>query len=160
MDIELEPAYGCPDETALLFSEYTSLLTEIDGSFQQYLELQNYSEELANPQKKYSPPDGRLYLARCDGKLAGCIALKKIDALSCEMKRLYVRPQFRGSHIGSVLVRRIIEDARSIGYERMMLDTFPSLKSAIQLYKKYGFHEIPCYNNNPMKDALYMQLDL
>lgn len=136
------------------------MLTENDSSFSRYLELQGYSEELKHPQEKYGPPDGRLYLAYCGGMLAGCIALKKIDAHSCELKRLYIRPQFRGKRIGSLLVEQIIEDARHIGYTYMLLDTLPFLKSAIRLYKKYGFQETNCYNNNPMENALYMKLEL
>lgn len=95
---------------------------EGDSSFQKYLEIQNYDEELAHLETKYGLPYGRLYLAYDDEKLAGCIGLRKIDAQSCEMKRLYVRPAFRGKQIGSQLVKRIIADAREIGYAHMRLD--------------------------------------
>ena len=76
------------------------------------------------------------------------------------MKRLYVRPLFRGKHMGDYLVRKIIEDAKEIGYKHMLLDTLPFLKTAIHMYQKYGFYEIPCYNNSPMDTTIYMRLDL
>lgn len=95
-----------------------------------------------------------------EGELAGCIGLRKIDETNCEMKRLYVRPQFRGKHIGEYLVRRIIEEAKIIGYSYMLLDTLPFLQSAIHMYKKYGFYEISGYNDSPMDTSIYMKLDL
>ena len=76
------------------------------------------------------------------------------------MKRLYVRPQFRGKHIGKALADRIIEDAEEIGYASMLLDTLPFLKSAILLYRELGFYEIPAYNDSPMENAIYMRRDL
>ena len=92
--------------------------------------------------------------------LAGCIGLRKIDDFNCEMKRLYVRPYFRGKHIGDYLVRKIIDDAKKIGYKHMLLDTLPFLKNAIHMYKKYGFYEISCYNDSPLETTVYMKLDL
>ncbi len=76
------------------------------------------------------------------------------------MKRLYVRPKFRGKHIGNLLIQRIISDAREIGYAHMLLDTLPFLQSAVHMYKKYGFYEIPSYNDSPMDSSIYMKLDL
>lgn len=76
------------------------------------------------------------------------------------MKRLYVRPEFRGNKIGYILIRQIINDAKEIGYRHMLLDTLPFLKSAIYMYKKIGFYEIPCYNNSPMSSSIYMKLNL
>ena len=136
------------------------MLIKGDATFKKYLEIQNYDEELTHLTKKYGLPDGRLYLAYYAGKLAGCIGLKKIDKDVCEMKRLYVRPDFRGKHIGNKLAEQIITDAKNIGYLYMVLDTLPYLKSAIYMYKKLGFYEIPSYNNNPMDTAIYMKLDL
>lgn len=160
MNIELVSAYNHKDEVKILFSEYTDMLIEEDGSFKEYLEIQNYDEELEHLENKYGLPYGRLYLAYYEEKLAGCIGLRKIDELSCEMKRLYVRPQFRGKHIGDYLVKQIVEDAKLIGYSHMMLDTLPFLKSAMHMYKKYGFYEISSYNNSPMDTSIYMRLDL
>ena len=99
-------------------------------------------------------------MAYFDEELAGCIGLKKIDETNCEMKRLYVRPQFRGKQIGNVLVRRIIDDAKEIGYHIMLLDTLPFLESALHMYQKFGFYEIESYNDSPMENSIYMKLEL
>ncbi len=160
MALELVLAYERKQQVCQLFSEYTDMLIEGDASFQQYLTIQNYQEELKHLEKKYGLPEGRLYLAYDDSELAGCIGLKKIDEENCEMKRLYVRPQLRGRNIGDFLVRQIIWDAKDIGYRHMLLDTLPFLKNAIHLYEKYGFQETECYNNSPMASSIYMKLDL
>lgn len=136
------------------------MMLEGDPSFQQYLNIQHYDEEVEHLETKYGKPDGRLYLAYCDDKVAGCIGLRKIDGQNCEMKRLYVRPQFRGNHIGDQLIRTIIEDSRQIGYSHMLLDTLPFLKKAIHIYRMYGFYEIDSYNDSPMDTCIYMRLDL
>ena len=90
----------------------------------------------------------------------GCIGLKKIDDENCEMKRLYVRPEFRGYKSANKLVEIIISDAKLIGYKSVLLDTLPFLEGAIHLYKKFGFYEIESYNNSPMENLIYMKLDL
>lgn len=160
MDITLHPAYDSIGELLSLFSEYTDMLLAEDPAFQAYLDLQDYREELRHPERKYGPPDGRLYLARCGGDPAGCIALRRLDGAACEMKRLYVRPVFRGRQVGSRLVRRVIDDAREIGYRSMLLDTLPFLESAIRLYRRFGFYDIPCYNDSPLDQTLFLRLDL
>lgn len=96
----------------------------------------------------------------CHEKLAGCIGLRRIDDQNCEMKRLYVRPEFRGMKLGDILVEKIIMEAKEIGYSCILLDTLPFLQSAIHLYKKYGFYEIESYNDSPMDTSIYMKLDL
>lgn len=158
--IKIVYAYNWAEEVSKLFTEYTAMLIEKDSSFQKYLDIQNYSEEMKHLENKYGLPDGRLYLVYCDEKLAGCIGLRKIDSQNCEMKRLYVRPQFRGWKIGNLLVEKIIDDAKKIGYSYMLLDTLPFLKSAIHMYKKYGFYEISSYNDRPMDTSIYMKLNL
>ena len=158
--IKLVPAYHYPKEVGILFSEYTDMLVSGDSSFQKYLDIQHYDEEIGHLEEKYGTPCGRLYLAYCGGGLAGCIGLRKIDEKNCEMKRLYVRPQFRGRQIGNRLISKIITDAKEIGYSHMLLDTLPFLKNAIYLYKKYGFYEIESYNDSPMETSIYMKLDL
>lgn len=160
MSIELFPAWDCKQEVRELFAEYTAMLAEGDSQFREYLAIQHYDEELEHLEAKYAPPHGRLYLVRCDGKTAGCIGLRRIDGQNCEMKRLYVRPSFRGKQIGEMLIRQVIEDARAIGYAHMLLDTLPFLRSALHLYQKYGFYEIPSYNDSPMETSIYMKLDL
>ncbi len=160
MELKIIPAYDFPNEIRILFSEYTKMLIAGDSSFQKYLELQNYDKELEHLDIKYGLPDGRLYIAFYNRELAGCIGLRKIDEWNCEMKRLYVRPAFRGKHIGSKLVQQIIKDAKDIGYSHMLLDTLPFLKSAINMYETIGFYEIPSYNDSPMTTSIYMKLDL
>ena len=160
MSIEIVSAYDHLTEIRELFREYTDMLVAEDPSFQEYLNIQHYDSELDHPADKYGLPWGRLLLALYSGAPAGCIALRRIDAQSCEMKRLYVRPEFRGKGIGSLLVQRIISDARAIGYRRMLLDTLPFLERAIQMYRDAGFREIPIYNDSPMSSAIYMRLYL
>jgi len=123
--------------------------------------FQGFEEELKTLPGKYSPPDGRLYLAADGGEIAGCIALRKIGDGVCEMKRLFVREKFRGRQIGRLLIERLIADAREIGYLQMRLDTFPpKMEKAVQLYESYGFREIPPYYENPNADVLFMELAL
>ena len=95
--VELTPGYDFPDEIRGLLSEYTGMLVRLDPDFQLYLNIQHYEDEVRDLTVKYGLPDGRLYLARVGGKAAGCIALRKLDEERCEMKRLYVRPAFRGT---------------------------------------------------------------
>ncbi|MCM1135156.1 MAG: GNAT family N-acetyltransferase [Clostridium sp.] len=160
MNIKIIPAYDYPQEVGGLFAEYTEMLIAGDSSFREYLAVQHYDEEVKRLDMKYGLPFGRLYLARCGEEAAGCVGLRKIDEQNCEMKRLYVRPQFRGRHIGERLVSQIIADAREIGYLHMLLDTLPFLESAIAMYKKHGFYEIDGYNDSPMESSIYMRLDL
>ena len=160
MGIEIVPAYHHLQETGRLFLEYTNMLIAGDVSFKKYLDIQNYDAELEHLERKYGKPYGRLYLAYCDGQAAGCIGLRKIDKQRCEMKRLYIRPPFRGKKIGEQLVQRIIEDAKEIGYSYMLLDTLPFLNAAICLYEKFGFYTIERYNDSPLDTSIYMKLDL
>lgn len=160
MDTKIVPAYTHPKEITALFSEYTDLLTKNDSAFRDYLVVQHYDEEINHPESKYGMPFGRLYLAYCGGEAAGCIGLRKIDEKNCEMKRLYVRPRFRGQKLGEQLVRKLIADAKEIGYSHMLLDTLPFLEKAIHMYRKFGFYTTDCYNDSPMRTSIYMKLDL
>jgi ribosomal protein S18 acetylase RimI-like enzyme len=121
--------------------------------------FQGFEEELASLPGKYAPPDGRLFLAKRAGAVAGCIALRRVDATSGEVKRLYVRPVFRGAGLGLVLARVVIDAARGIGYRRLVLDTLEQMKPARALYEALGFREIPAYYENPLPGAIYMALD-
>lgn len=123
--------------------------------------FQNFDKELAGLPGDYAPPEGRLMLAECEGELAGCVALHKLEPGVCEMKRLYLRPQFRGKGRGRALAERIIAEARQIGYRRMFLDTVePVMKDAVAMYRKLGFKEVAPYRANPIAGALYMELEL
>jgi ribosomal protein S18 acetylase RimI-like enzyme len=135
------------------------LFLEYEKSLGFSLCFQNFDKELAGLPGDYAPPSGRLFLATCDSQLAGCIALHKLADSICEMKRLYLRPQFRGRGLGRILVDRILTEARQIGYERMRLDTVePVMKDAVAMYRKIGFREIAPYCANPIPGALYMEL--
>jgi ribosomal protein S18 acetylase RimI-like enzyme len=123
--------------------------------------FQNFDKELAGLPGDYAPPEGRLLLVECEGQLAGCIALHKLDFAICEMKRLYLRPQFRGQGLGRRLAERIIAEGCQIGYQRMRLDTVePVMKDAVAMYRKLGFREIAPYRANPIAGAMYMELEL
>jgi len=123
--------------------------------------FQNFDKELADLPGEYAPPEGRLLLAEYAGQLAGCVALHKLDSNICEMKRLYLRPQFRGKGFGRILANRIIAEAQLIGYQRMRLDTVePVMKDAVAMYRKLGFKEIPAYRPNPNAGTIYMELRL
>ena len=123
--------------------------------------FQNFDKELADLPGDYAPPAGRLLLAEYEGQLAGCVALHKLEDDICEMKRLYLRPQFRGKGLGRALADRIIAEAREIGYQRMRLDTVePAMKDAVAMYQRIGFREIAPYCTNPIAGALYMELRL
>ncbi|MCI0664296.1 MAG: GNAT family N-acetyltransferase [Acidobacteria bacterium] len=122
--------------------------------------FQNFEHELANLPGDYIPPDGRLLIALIDGSTAGCIALRKLESGICEMKRLYVRPQFRGLQIGRALAEAVIAEARNIGYLRMRLDTLPSMKSAQKLYHSMGFKEISPYQSIEIEGTRFLELVL
>ena len=123
--------------------------------------FQNFDKELADLPGDYAPPEGRLFLAEYEGQVAGCVALHKLEPEVCEMKRLYLRPQFRGKHLGHALAERIVAEARQIGYQRMRLDTVePVMKDAVAMYRKLGFKEIAPYRTNPIAGAQYMELEL
>lgn len=159
-DLEIIPAYDHPEEICMLFSEYTDMLIAGDPAFKKYLDIQDYDEELQHLQEKYGGAGGRLYLAYDHGDLAGCIGLIKIDAQIGELKRLYVKPRFRGRQIGSCLIQQIIDDAKEMGYSYIRLDTLPFLKSALRLYQQFGFYEIPRYNDSPMETSVYLEKPL
>jgi putative acetyltransferase len=123
--------------------------------------FQGFDKELASLPGAYAPPTGRLFLCEYDNQLAGCIALRPLEPGICEMKRLYLRPQFRGKGLGRKLAEHLISQAREIGYHHMRLDTVePTMKDAVAMYRRLGFHDIPPYSKIPVDGALCMELDL
>jgi len=122
--------------------------------------FQGFDQELASLPGVYAPPRGRLYLAFAAGGPAGCAALRPLFHRDAEMKRLYVRPAHRGSGLGRLLANRIIEDARSLGYDTLKLDTLPRMKAAQRMYEKFGFRDTAPYNDNPVAGVRFMALEL
>ena len=137
-----------------LFKEYSAWLG-INLCFQ------NFEKELAELPGDYVPPAGRLFLAVEEGRIAGCVALRRLGDGVCEMKRLYVRPEFRGRGLGRELTRAVINAAHEVGYDRMRLDTLPGkMDRAIAMYRSLGFQEIDAYYDNPVAGATFMELSL
>jgi putative acetyltransferase len=123
--------------------------------------FQGFDQELAVLPGDYAPPEGRLLLATSNSQPTGCVALHKLEPDICEMKRLYVRPDFRGKGLGRELAEKIIAEARQIGYKNLRLDTVePKMQTAVAMYRQLGFSEIPPYCPNPIDGALYMELQL
>jgi GNAT superfamily N-acetyltransferase len=148
-------------ESGAQIAQARELFLEYAKSLNFDLCFQGFDKELAGLPGNYAPPDGRLLLAEYTGELAGCVALHKRDADICEMKRLYLRPPFRGKGIGRALTEAVIAEARKVGYHRMRLDTVePVMKDAVAMYRRFGFQEIAPYRVNPIAGALYMERQL
>jgi len=143
------------DETIAIAKE---LFLEYAVSLGFDLCFQNFDRELAGLPGDYAPPSGRLLVAFEKGNAVGCVALRRLDAGVCEMKRLYVRPAHRGRELGRTLAERIVKEAREIGYEKIRLDAIRTMEPAVTLYKTIGFEEIAPYRVNPIEGAVYMEL--
>lgn len=138
---------------------YAAYLDQVNA----YFDAGAFQAELSGLPGTYAPPDGCLLLAELDGKPAGCVALRRLDASACEMKRMFVSPPFQGRGIGRALAETLIHEARAIGYQRMRLDTGFLQTEAQNLYRSLGFIEIEPYYSVPdvvRRGALFMELDL
>jgi ribosomal protein S18 acetylase RimI-like enzyme len=154
VDVEIREAE--PEELAgvrRLVEEYVQALG-IDLGFQEI------DAELGNLAAAYAPPEGRILVAVAGAELAGCVALRPLGPGTCEMKRLYVRPAFRGGGLGRRLAVAVIDKGRELGYERMRIDTLPQMTAARELYAALGFHEIEPYRFNPVPGTAFMELEL
>jgi putative acetyltransferase len=143
-------------QTADQIEQVRELFLEYQTSLDVDLCFQGFTEELAGLPGSYAPPSGRLLLAAVDGMPRGCVALQEITSDTCEIKRLYVQPGQRGTGLGRLLVARVLDEARSIGYRRIVLDTLPSMTRAQAMYVALGFEEIPPYRPNPVPGTRYM----
>jgi GNAT superfamily N-acetyltransferase len=140
--------------------EVKRLLLEYEASLGISLCFQGFEKELAELPGEYAPPGGRLLLALDADQATGCVALRRIDDETCEMKRLYLRPAFRGRGTGRLLAVAIISEARTVGYKKMRLDTIPSMREAMALYESLGFKHIQPYRYNPIEGAVFVELEL
>jgi ribosomal protein S18 acetylase RimI-like enzyme len=139
-----------------LFTEYAAYL----GDNHAEVRFEDFRQEVGDLPGAYGPPDGRLLLAVVGSDVAGCVALRKIGAGVCEMKRLYVRPAFRGRQVGRQLAQAVIDEARHIGYRCMRLDTLPAMAAAFALYQSLGFVHIAPYGAHPIPEAVFLELAL
>jgi len=156
-----EPFRIVPAEEEAQIDHVRTLFREYASSLGFSLCFQSFDAELAGLPGEYSPPEGQLLLACCDSIPAGCVALRKLEDGICEMKRLYIRPEFRGRGLGRDLVLALIEQARQSMYGKMRLDTIAaSMAEAVGLYRSVGFRDIPPYCHNPISGAIYLELDL
>lgn len=153
--MEVEYVFEGPvlEEVRALFREYANSLA-VDLSFQ------GFAEELSGLPGEYAAPHGTLLLGRVGGAAAGCVAVRRWEDGACEMKRLYVRDSFKGQGCGRILAEHALEWARRAGYERMRLDTLPSMAAAQRLYEDLGFRDVAPYRFNPVAGTRYMELRL
>jgi ribosomal protein S18 acetylase RimI-like enzyme len=154
------PADIRPAELPRDLDEVRSLFREYADSLGVDLGFQHFADEVADLPGKYRPPAGRLLLAWRGAEAVGCVALRPLDATTCEMKRLYVRPIARGGQLGRRLAERICHEAREAGYSKICLDTLPTMASAQALYRSLGFVAIEPYVFNPIPGTQFLALDL
>ena len=151
-------------EASLVYRTDREIVKELFMEYARSLEFslgfQDFEEEIAEMPGHYGPPDGCTLLAFCDDKPAGCVALRKLEEGTCEMKRLYVKPEFRGLGLGKTLSEMIIEETKLIGYKKMRLDTLANMKEAISIYRNLGFYDIESYRYNPFDHAVFLEKEL
>ena len=156
-----------PSRLCALGADDTTELEHVRGFFRQYaawlgvdLSFQGFADEIANLPGAYGAADGRLFYAEVDGQPAGCVGIRRFSEGVCEMKRLYVDPAFRGRGVGRKLALAAIKAAHLFGYHRILLDTVPSMRIAVKLYRELGFKEVPAYYPSPIEGTIFLTLDL
>ncbi|NYB74160.1 GNAT family N-acetyltransferase [Sedimentibacter hydroxybenzoicus DSM 7310] len=143
-----------------MIEEIRQLFLEYAESLGVDLNFQDFESEINSLPGKYEPPDGILILASVNGKSAGCVALRRLSKDICEMKRLYIRDEYRRLGIGKKLIVMIIEEAKKLKYRYMRLDTLPTMKKAQELYASLGFYDIEPYVYNPIEGTRFLELIL
>jgi ribosomal protein S18 acetylase RimI-like enzyme len=149
-----------PARTPVELRDARALFLEYAASLGFDLRFQEFDREIANLPGEYAPPAGELLLASMEGQPVGCIAMRRLDDFTCEMKRLYVRPAARGRGLGRLLCEALIALAQERGYGRMKLDTVPEMDRAIALYRALGFEPTTPYRYNPLPGALFLERTL
>ena len=142
------------------YREAGTLLREYEAALGIDLCFQNFPEELQSLERMYGPPGGRFLLLRVEERTAGCVALEDSGGKICEMKRLYVRPEFRGKGLGRKCAEEVVQIAREMGYASVRLHTLPSMRAAIVLYRSMGFRETAPYDETSVEGVLFMELGL
>ena len=146
--------------TKILIAKVKELFLEYSESLGFDLSFQNFDAELDNFPVQYSPPTGSLFLALEQNLPIGCVGVRYFEDGICEMKRLFVKPNFRGKRVGRLLAEAAVKAGKNLGYERMRLDTLPTMEKANHLYRSLGFVEIEPYRYNPIEGARYLELHL
>lgn len=147
-------------ETQEDYREARVLLREYEAESEVDLCFQGFEEEIETLERAYGPPGGRFLLLRVEERTAGCVALEDSGDTVCEMKRLYVRPEFRGKGLGRKCAEEVVQIAREMGYASVRLHTLPSMRAAVALYRSMGFAEIAPYDDTPVEGVVFMELGL
>ena len=142
------------------YSEARVLLREYEAASEVDLCFQGFEEEVETLERMYGPPGGVFLILRAGERTAGCVALEDSGDKVCEMKRLFLRPEFRGRGLGRRCAEEIVRIAREVGYAALRLHTLPSMRAAIALYRSMGFREIAPYTDNPVEGVIFMELTL
>lgn len=160
-NIKIVEAYNNKSEIKELLKEYTVEIIGKNESVKRVLQAQDFDYEINNLEKKYYTPNGKIFLIYYDGELAGCMAFTKIGEEACEMKRLFLRPDFRDKKLGYYMINHLIKQAKESHYKYMYLDSISGVMDrAIALYERIGFEYTDKYNESPIKETIYMRLDL
>lgn len=158
-DLTILKANGSDDlkEVKKLFIDYGIFYQKV---LNLDLSYQNFGDEIINLPGRYAEPDGALFLAKLDGEPIGCTSFYKFSDEACELKRLFVLEEHQGIGAGKALMLKAIEEAIAVGYKKMLIHTALRLAAALQLYEKLGFIQVEPYNDYPIFDSHYMELDL